>query len=90
TGEIVAHHFSTSLKMNLVYETLDKLNNVIKDMPVMERYIHSEQGVHYTYPVFQEKVENMGLIQSMSRRGNCWDNAPMESFFGHMKDVVLS
>lgn len=90
TGEIVAHHFSTSLKMNLVYETLDKLNNVIKDMPVMERYIHSDQGVHYTYPVFQEKVENMGLIQSMSRRGNCWDNAPMESFFGHMKDVVLS
>lgn len=56
TGEIVAHHFSTSLKMNLVYETLDKLNNVIKDMPVMERYIHSDQGVHYTYPVFQEKV----------------------------------
>ncbi|MCZ4415847.1 IS3 family transposase [Enterococcus lactis] len=56
TGEIVAHHFSTSLKMNLVYETLDKLNNVIKDIPVMERYIHSDQGVHYTYPVFQEKV----------------------------------
>ena len=56
----------------------------------MKRYIHSDQGVHYTYPVFQEEVENMGLIQSMSRRGNYWDNAPMESFFGHMKDVILS
>lgn len=90
TGEIVAHHFSTSLKMNLVYETLDKLNDVIKDMPLMDRYIHSDQGIHYTYPVFQEKVKDIGLIQSMSRRGNCWDNAPIESFFGHMKDVVLS
>ena len=35
---------------------------------------------------FQERLKEMGLIQSMSRRGNCWDNAAMESFFGHLKD----
>ena len=35
---------------------------------------------------FQERLRKMGLIQSMSRRGNCWDNAAMESFFGHLKD----
>ncbi|MFF3025433.1 IS3 family transposase, partial [Gottfriedia sp. NPDC057948] len=35
---------------------------------------------------FQKQVKKLGLIQSMSRRGNCWDNAPQESFFGHFKD----
>lgn len=90
TGEIVAHHFSTSLKMNLVYRTLEKLECITSDIPETERYLHSDQGFHYTNPTYQSNVEKMGFIQSMSRRGNCWDNAPMESFFGHMKDVVLS
>ncbi|WP_071849329.1 IS3 family transposase [Alkalibacterium sp. 20] len=90
TGEILAHHFSSSLKMDLVYRTLEKLESVTKDIPETERYLHSDQGFHYTNPTFQQNVEKMGFIQSMSRRGNCWDNAPMESFFGHMKDVVLS
>lgn len=89
TGEIVAHHFSTSLKMGLVDQTLEKLAEVIQDNSETEPYLHSDQGVH-TQPAFQKKVEAMGLTQSMSRRGNCWDNAPMESFFGHMKDIVLS
>ena len=41
---------------------------------------------HYTSPIFKNKLKNIGLGQSMSRRGNCWDNAPQESFFGHFKD----
>lgn len=90
TGEIVAHHFSPSLKMDLVYRTLEKINAITRDIPETERYLHSDQGVHYTHPTYQESVEKMGFIQSMSRRGNCWDNAPIESFFGHMKDIVLS
>ncbi|WP_027632992.1 IS3 family transposase, partial [Clostridium hydrogeniformans] len=48
----------------------------------------SDQGVHYTSPIFQNKVKKNKLGQSMSRRGNCWDNAPQESFFGHLKDEV--
>ena len=51
-------------------------------------YIHSDQGVHYTSPKFQEMLRKAGLGQSMSRKGNCWDNAPQESFFGHMKDEI--
>jgi len=51
-------------------------------------FIHSDQGVHYTSPHFQKLVKKMGLGQSMSRRGNCWDNAPQESFFGHFKDEI--
>ena len=42
--------------------------------------------VDYTSPIFQKLVKKYGLGQSMSRRGNCWDNAPQESFFGHFKD----
>ncbi|WP_460289444.1 IS3 family transposase, partial [Clostridium sp. CTA-7] len=49
---------------------------------------HSDQGAHYTSPKFQKLVKDCGLGQSMSRRGNCWDNAPQESFFGHFKDEV--
>ncbi|WP_270501476.1 IS3 family transposase, partial [Clostridium butyricum] len=43
---------------------------------------------HYTSPKFQKLLKDNNLGQSMSRRGNCWDNAPQESFFGHMKDEI--
>ena len=48
--------------------------------------IHSDQGILYFTDDFQAAVADRNLIQSMSRRGNCWDNAPQESFFGHFKD----
>jgi transposase InsO family protein len=48
--------------------------------------IHSDQGCHYTSHKFQDIIGDFHLRQSMSRKGNCWDNAPQESFFGHMKD----
>uniref|UniRef100_UPI0026F01D72 IS3 family transposase n=1 Tax=Phascolarctobacterium succinatutens TaxID=626940 RepID=UPI0026F01D72 len=53
-----------------------------------ETMSHSDQGVHYTSYKFIEIVENAELRRSMSRRGNCWDNAPQESFFGHMKQEI--
>ena len=46
--------------------------------------------VDYTSPKFQKLLKKYKLGQSMSRRGNCWDNAPQESFFGHMKDKIDS
>lgn len=50
--------------------------------------LHSDQGCHYTSCSFIQLVKDKGLRQSMSRRGNCWDNAPQESFFGRMKDHI--
>lgn len=47
--------------------------------------IHSDQGVHYTSIAYQELLKGNGITQSMSRRGNCWDNAPQESFFAILK-----
>ncbi|RNC96164.1 IS3 family transposase, partial [Lysinibacillus halotolerans] len=79
---------STSLKMDIVSRTLKKLEEFINDNLHPEAMIHSDQGFHYTHPDFQQRVKEMGLLQSMSRRGNCLDNAPMESFFGHFKDEV--
>ncbi|QHT47515.1 IS3 family transposase [Bacillus sp. SB49] len=87
TKEIVAHHISTSLGMDIVYRTLEKLQDTVKSFHP-EAMIHSDQGFHYTHPKFQSRVREAGLRQSMSRKGNCWDNAPMESFFGHLKDMV--
>ena len=50
--------------------------------------LNSDQGCHYTSYAFIQMLKDAEFVQSMSRRGNCWDNAPQESFFGHMKDEV--
>ena len=47
--------------------------------------IHSDQGIHYTNKDYVELLRALGAKQSMSRRGNCWDNAVAESFFSHLK-----
>lgn len=84
TKEILAYEVSTSLSMTIALNTLQKLK---KHHHISEdAFIHSDQGFHYTNPQYQALVKKMGLGQSMSRRGNCWDNAPQESFFGHFKD----
>lgn len=85
TNEILAYNISKSLALDIVLTSLDILNN--NEVKLNKNaFIHSDQGVHYTSPIFQKKVKEMNLGQSMSRRGNCWDNAPQESFFGHFKD----
>jgi transposase InsO family protein len=86
TNEILAYNVSDSLKLDIATDTILKLKKNIKIKLTEDAFIHSDQGVHYTSKVFQNLVKNCGLGQSMSRRGNCWDNAPQESFFGHFKD----
>jgi putative transposase len=88
TKEILAHYVSTSLEMTIVEITLDKLIKRLNNKVLPEAIFHSDQGMHYTHPGFQNRVEKAGFQQSMSRKGNCWDNASMESFFGHMKDEM--
>lgn len=68
--------------LNLALDTLVLLHgNDTKD-----KIFHSDQGGLYLTTTFQQKLKELGYLQSMSKRGNCWDNAPQESFFGHMKD----
>jgi putative transposase len=88
TRQILAHYLSTSLEMTIVDKTLDRLIQRLDGNVHPEAIIHSDQGVHYTHPRFQTRVKEAGFQQSMSRKSNCWDNASMESFFGHMKDEL--
>ena len=50
--------------------------------------IHSDQWFHYTHPSFHIKIKELWMVQSMSRKWNCIDNSPTESFFGHLKDEI--
>ena len=88
SNDILAYTVSDSIKLEIATDTINKLISQHKDILHKDAFIHSDQGVHYTSPKFQKLLKNNNLGQSMSRRGNCWDNSPQESFFGHMKDEV--
>lgn len=90
TGELLARNLSVSLQLPLVTNTIESLMKQKRVKLHKKVFIHSDQGSHYTSPTYQKLLKSKGLGQSMSRRGNCWDNAPQESFFGHMKDHVKS
>lgn len=88
TNEIMAYRLSTNLYLDFVLNTMWDLVNQ-KEVPIpKDAFVHSDQGSHYTSPTFQSLLKELKIGQSMSRKGNCWDNAPQESFFGHMKDEV--
>ena len=88
THEILAYRLSESFKVDFVLNTVDQL--VEKHGSTLDNttIVHSDQGCHYTSHAFIEKLKDKEFVQSMSRRGNCWDNAPQESFYGHMKDHI--
>ena len=88
TNEILAYNLSNNLAIDIVTETINKLVKLKLFKLHKDAFIHSDQGSHYTSPIFQKLLKKYNLGQSMSRRGNCWDNAPQESFFGHMKDEI--
>ena len=76
------------MKEDFVLETINILMNNHKHELKTDTLIHSDQGIHYKAYTFKELLNNSQLRQSMSRKANCWDNAPQESFHGHMKDEI--
>ncbi|KAF0091688.1 MAG: transposase-like protein [Fusobacteria bacterium] len=85
--EIVSYSLSSRPKMSMVMNMLDSaferlvgINNII---------LHSDQGWHYRMNNYQRKLSAHGIIQSMSRKGNCLDNSVMENFFGILKTELL-
>ncbi len=88
TKQILAYVLSNSLEVDFVLETVNQLIDNHGISLTAERIVHSDQGCHYTSYSFVNILKDKCLRQSMSRRGNCWDNAPQESFFGHMKDHI--
>lgn len=88
TKEVLSYVLSASLEVDFVLETVNILVEKHGISLSSETLVHSDQGCHYTSYSFIQILKDKQLRQSMSRRGNCWDNAPQESFFGHMKDEI--
>ncbi|MHB0885731.1 MAG: IS3 family transposase [Bacillota bacterium] len=88
TAEIVAHRVSASPGLELSLEAISQAITRIGRKKLGGALIHSDQGFHYTHPLYVRRLAELGMVQSMSRKGNCLDNAPVESFFGHMKDEL--
>ena len=97
-GEIISYNLSKHPTFNQVLDMLDKafkkLPDDAYDTPSTAQndrglIIHSDQGWQYQMKQYRRILHNKGIVQSMSRKGNCLDNAPMESFFGILKSELL-
>jgi transposase InsO family protein len=88
TKEIVSYGVSTRPTINLVTESLEEYFKGLSKRQKNRTLIHSDQGFHYTSFPYRNLLAKHGIVQSMSRKGNCLDNSPIESFFGHLKDEV--
>ena len=86
-GENVSYPISNSPNLKMVMGMLDK---AFKKRDMQGNLIlHSGQGWHYQHKMYQKALEDRNITQSMSRKGNCLDNAMMENFFGLMKNELL-
>ena len=86
-GEIVSYTISRSPVLNQVMDMLDKAFSKIPDDTNL--ILHSDQGWQYQHKHYQCMLRRKGIRQSMSRKGNCLDNAVMENFFGLLKSELL-
>ena len=86
-GEIVGYALGSRITKDLVEKSL--LRAAATKRPPEGLIHHSDRGSQYCSPHFQKLLARLGMKPSMSRRGNCWDNAPMESFWGTMKNELV-
>ena len=86
-GEVISYELKPSPILSLVTGMLDKA--FLKLEPGQKPILHSDQGWHYRHQGYQRALKARGLQQSMSRKGNCLDNAVAENFFGHFKEEFL-
>lgn len=86
-GEILSYTISDSPNLKMVTDMLDEMYEKIIIPKGM--ILHSDQGWHYQHIAYQTSLQKHGIVQSMSRKGNCLDNAMMENFFGIMKSELL-
>ena len=80
THETLAYQLSDNLRVDFVLNTVDALCAEYGAELDNITIVHSDQGCHYTSNAFIQKLRDKEFVQSMSRKGNCWDNAPQESF----------
>lgn len=86
-GEIISYNLSTSPNYR---QTLDMLNKGFRKIKNNEKPIlHSDQGWQYRLEKYKKKLKDKQIMQSMSRKGNCLDNAIIENFFGVLKSELF-
>jgi transposase InsO family protein len=83
TRKIIGLAMRADLSQELVIDALRQA--IVRTNPTPGVMIHSDRGVQYSSDAYRAILHEHGFRQSMSRKGNCWDNAPMESFFKTMK-----
>ncbi len=86
-GEIISYSISKSPNLRMVTSMLDKAFKKKRNLTGL--ILHSDQGWHYQHKKYQHMLTSKGVTQSMSRKGNCLDNAMVENFFGLMKNELL-
>lgn len=86
-GEILSYGISKHPTLDLVLKPLEKAIEIIKDS-TYRTTIHSDQGWHYQHRKWIKTLKDNKIFQSMSRKGNCIDNSPMENFFGLLKQEM--
>lgn len=86
-GEVISYNISDRPVFNQVMDMLDKAFDKIPDNTNL--IFHSDQGWQYQMKQYQAKLKEKGIRQSMSRRGNCYDNSLAENFFGLLKSELL-
>ena len=86
-GEIISYNISRSPNLEQVYDMLEKAFSRFKNLDGL--ILHSDQGWQYQHYGYRQRLSERGIIQSMSRKGNCLDNAMAENFFGIMKSELL-
>ncbi len=85
--EIVSYGISMSIALPLVLQSLEDAFAIRRPRSVL---ILSDQGGHYTSPSYCNLLRRHNAVQSMSRKGKCWDNASMECFFGQFKSELIN
>lgn len=85
--EIISFTISDSPNLAMVTQMLNKAFEVLPKK--VELILHSDQGWHYQHLTYQNMLKEKGIKQSMSRKGNCLDNAVIENFFGILKSELL-
>jgi transposase InsO family protein len=86
-GEIITYTIESRPVYSLVSRMLDRAFEHLNDEDTL--LIHSDQGWHYQMHQYEQTLKKHGITQSMSRKGNCYDNAVIENFFGILKSEFL-
>jgi putative transposase len=84
--QIIAHTIGRSPNLDLPNTSLRGALTCLQ--PGQQPLVHSGQGFQYRHASWRTLLESAGAVQWMSRRGNCYDNAVMENFFGHLKEEL--